>query len=306
MNNTIAGNSASGAAGSAIFASSPSTQTEFINNIMVGLVGQTAITCQGGPGGFPGGGNPVTAVFQNNDAYTTDALGFSGCSIGAGQSGNISADPLLANVTQNDVHLGAGSLAIDAGTISAPDLPATDFYGQPRTMNGMIDIGAAEYIAPVIGGPTPTATPTPTIIHVPTDQATIQGAIDVASDGNIVLVAPGTYNENIDFIGKAIEVMSAMGPSVTTINGGGNTSVVQFHSGESASSVLSGFTVTNGAALGAEVNQPSGGGGIDIEDCAPTILNNVVTGNTACNGGGGIYVDFGSALIQGNTISENA
>ncbi len=39
-------------------------------------------------------------------------------------------------------------------------------------------------------------------IHVPADQPTIQSAIDTALVGDIVLVAPGTYVENIDFIVK--------------------------------------------------------------------------------------------------------
>jgi serine protease len=83
-------------------------------------------------------------------------------------------------------------------------------------------------------------------IQVPKDQPTIQGGIDAAIDGDMVLVAPGTYYENIDFKGKAITVTSSGGPKVTTMDGGQVNQVVTFASGEGPSSVLSGFTIQNG------------------------------------------------------------
>jgi len=46
------------------------------------------------------------------------------------------------------------------------------------------------------------------IIHVPEDQPTIQSGIIAASDGDTVLVAQGTYIENINYYGKAITVAS--------------------------------------------------------------------------------------------------
>jgi len=55
-------------------------------------------------------------------------------------------------------------------------------------------------------------------IHVPADYATIQGAIDAAVNGDIVLVAPGTYVENLDFLGKAITVQSSDGAEVTVVD----------------------------------------------------------------------------------------
>ena len=55
------------------------------------------------------------------------------------------------------------------------------------------------------------------VINVPADQPTIQDAIDVAQTGDTVLVAPGTYLENINFSGKSITVKSSNGNKVTII-----------------------------------------------------------------------------------------
>ncbi len=134
-------------------------------------------------------------------------------------------------------------------------------------------------------------------INVPADQPTIQAAINAAVTGDTVLVAPGTYKENINFMGKAITVTSSGGAKVTTIDGGLAASVVTFSSGETTASVLSGFTITNGKAS-------FGGGGIEISSASPTILKNVIKKNQACDGDG-IEVSFGSPVIRGNQIVGN-
>jgi hypothetical protein len=87
-----------------------------------------------------------------------------------------------------------------------------------------------------------------TVIHVPVDQPTIQAGINAAVNGDTVLVAPGTYLENINFLGKAITVASAKGPRVTIIDGNKKDSVVIFDHKETTTSVLSGFTIQNGYA----------------------------------------------------------
>lgn len=67
-----------------------------------------------------------------------------------GTSGNISADPLLADPEGGDFHLTKRSPCINAGTGIVPFLPKTDFEGDPRSrplgQKLRPDIGADEYM----------------------------------------------------------------------------------------------------------------------------------------------------------------
>lgn len=137
-------------------------------------------------------------------------------------------------------------------------------------------------------------------IRVPQDSSTIQAAIDAAVAGDTVLVAPGTYNEAIDFKGKAITVTSSNGAKKTIIDAGRTNSVVRFHTSETRASVLSGFTLRNGNAT----EYPLDGGGVQIFQASPTIRGNVVTNSSACSGNG-IAASFSSALIVDNHIHHN-
>jgi len=134
-------------------------------------------------------------------------------------------------------------------------------------------------------------------IRVPGDAATIQQAINAAAAGDTVLVAPGTYVENLTFLGKAIMVVSEGGPAVTVIDGNWAGPVVAFTSGEPRGAVLRGFTVQRGATS-------FSGGGVLIQNSSPTIADNWIVGNGACSGAG-VYSSFGSPLIQGNRIARN-
>lgn len=137
------------------------------------------------------------------------------------------------------------------------------------------------------------------VINVPSQRSTIQAGIEAASDGDTVLVAPGTYVENINFKGKAIEVKSSAGPATTTIDGDGAGIVATFKANETRASVLRGFTVTHG--LQPPIESDIVGGGITVQGASPTIVGNVVTANK----GSGIGVLSGSPLIQDNVITAN-
>jgi hypothetical protein len=138
-------------------------------------------------------------------------------------------------------------------------------------------------------------------IHVPADQPTIQAGINAAMNNDTVLVAAGTYVENIDFHGKAIKVRSSKGAKLTIIDGNHAGPVVTFSSGETVKAMLKGFTLRNGLATAAN---GAAGGGIFCRNSSPTIQNNTIIGNTA-GIGGGIEVAGGSPSILKNRIANN-
>ncbi len=142
------------------------------------------------------------------------------------------------------------------------------------------------------------------VVFVPDDYPTIQEAINAVENGDIVLVNPGTYVENINFNGKNITVASLFLTthdttyiSQTIIDGNQDGSVVTIGCSNDSISTLSGFTIKNGLA--------TYGGGIRINFLtSPTIKDNMISNNQA-QYGGGIYNDCGSPLIKNNIIKDN-
>ena len=122
-------------------------------------------------------------------------------------------------------------------------------------------------------------------INIPGDYDTIQEGIDAAVNGDIVLVADGTYtgegNKNIDFTGKSITVRSSGGADVCIIDCESDGRAFYFHTDEGAGSVLEGFQIINGYVAG---EYPEGcGGAIFCDGASPAISDCIFTGNTASN-----------------------
>jgi len=142
-------------------------------------------------------------------------------------------------------------------------------------------------------------------IWVPDDYPTIQGAIDASSSGDTVIVRPGTYVENIDFVGKAITVKSEQGARVTTIDGNQAGSVAVFQSGEGLDSRLTGFSLTNGSGR-LDSSGDVSGGGIYCESSSPTITDNSITANIVVDHGGGMFISSGNPTVIRCTFNENS
>jgi len=149
-----------------------------------------------------------------------------------------------------------------------------------------------------------------TIINIPADQPTIQAGINVAVEGDTVLVQPNTYYENIDYVGKNITVASLFlitqdttYVSQTIIDGNQNGSVITFENSEDSTAVLIGFKITNGLGSGLYPNYI--GGAITCHNSSPSFRNLTLTGNTAESYGGGIFCYNSSPNVDNVIITFN-
>ncbi len=145
------------------------------------------------------------------------------------------------------------------------------------------------------------------VIHVPAESPTIQSAIDLSSDGDTIIVADGVYsgegNRNIDFKGKSIQVSSESGPENCVIDCQSQlgTRGFLFQSGETAESIVSGFSIIHGFVSDFPDNK---GGAMRILFASPTILNCVISDNQA-ESGAGIYCEAGNPTIAHTVFSYN-
>ena len=134
----------------------------------------------------------------------------------------------------------------------------------------------------------------------------IQEAINVALDGDTVIVRDGTYtgtgNRDISFLAKAILVRSENGPEDCVINCEGTIEESHisflFTGGENASSILNGFTIVNG--FSDEIS-----GGIYCSGSSPTIMNCTIRYCRTWQMGGAVLCVGSSPSIIGCTITNN-
>ncbi len=142
-------------------------------------------------------------------------------------------------------------------------------------------------------------------LRVPQDYPTIQAAIDAAAPGASVVVASGTYFENLH-VDKSVTLVATAGAAVTTLDGGRIGRVI-FARGTGAESVaIVGFTITNGLAL-ESMNVPAAGSGsgVYLEALAgATLRDNVIRDNVGCAGVGVSAVDVTLAVVH-NEIRHN-
>ena len=209
-----------------------------------------------------------------------------------GINGNISAQsqigPQLPEpLTSYELH--PNSPCIDTGSDShLPPSLLTDYDGSTRSVGPAVDIGPQEYH----------------MTAVPKDHPTIQQAINLANTGDEIIVLPGFYQENLNFLGKNLTLRSLNPIDVncvenTILDGNDFASCITLNSGEDKSSIIAGLTIQNGYG--------EFGGGIYIADnYGATILYNFIHDNEADRYGGGIDArHVTDTVIEYNRIWNN-
>ncbi|HEV8480009.1 MAG TPA: right-handed parallel beta-helix repeat-containing protein [Candidatus Eisenbacteria bacterium] len=159
------------------------------------------------------------------------------------------------------------------------------------------------------------------VLHVPADYPTIQQALDAATSGDEVLVAPGTYNVHLlmGAFQSGVMLHSEAGAATTILDAGGFNFVINITNAGPGTEVV-GFTIQNGATCGLLVQNSSPllqdniirnnfnntGGGIYLQASPAKVLHNDIHDNVAKASGGGIYCDnLSLAQIEDNTIAGN-
>ncbi len=177
--------------------------------------------------------------------------------------------------------MGCGKLLLAAGALSATAIAITVWAGQAGATTFSVDgDGLGDFV-------------------------TVQEGIDAASAGDTVLVFPGTYHEHImlSCAADGVALVSQAGPELTIVTGDSVPPypVVRCQS-VGGSTLIEGFTFRAGLSY-------FPGGGIQCEySASPRIVGNIIEDCQAMssgNYGGGIAVQGGSPVIEGNLIRRN-
>jgi hypothetical protein len=133
INNTVTGNTSSGSGGGVAYVV---TGTVELLNIYNNIIWGNLATVSGGDVYLSGTGQQK--VFDFNDADSI--YGVFDIALN-----NIDFSPQFFNPISGDYHTQSTSPCIAGGSTGAPSLPATDLDGNPRILNGTVDLGCYEF-----------------------------------------------------------------------------------------------------------------------------------------------------------------
>ncbi|MGO8877608.1 MAG: pectinesterase family protein, partial [Acidimicrobiales bacterium] len=138
---------------------------------------------------------------------------------------------------------------------------------------------------------------------------TIQEGVNAAeaysSSDVTVMVAAGTYDENvtIPYLGNDTLILQGAGPSTTTVDGGGSSTVFNVNSVVT----IDDFTITDGNGTTSR-----DGGGVSLVYSVATLENDTFSNDTtsytggSSYGGGGVYAWGSTATLENYTFSNDS
>ena len=139
----------------------------------------------------------------------------------------------------------------------------------------------------------------------------IQTAIEASNNGDTVLVHPGRYFENVDFIGKSIILCSLEATSgdssyiaTTIIDGNNSGSCIRLVTQEQNVSIR-GFTLEHGTGYPFGAQSLNIGGGLVVKSNGSVTVTNCDIQNNHSSSGAGIYITQGTVVLSGVDIHDN-
>ncbi len=168
------------------------------------------------------------------------------------------------------------------------------------------------------------------VIRVPDDAPTIRAALEVARDGDTILVADGVYqddgNRDLSMPDLSVVIRSVNGPAATIIDGQGEPDSLHYifaFDDLRSSVVIDGLTFRgaydNHGAVRCKSASPTfvncvfvdnhatiSGGALRCKSASPTLRNCTITGNSSAGVGGGLFLIAGSSPALENCIISHS
>jgi hypothetical protein len=246
-----------------------------------------------------------TADSDYNDFYD-NAANLSGLALGAN---DMVGDPDFIDRPGGNFHLELTSPVIDQGEGGLG--VGLDFEEDTRPHGAGVDIGADEayraetYVSQSKGNDTTGDG------SANTPYATVTKGVNETGAGGTVYVGRGDYTGSY-YLDPGISLLGGYNEAdwsrdidqyVTVLDAQGLESVVTI-GGEGVHALVEGFTLTGGEATMFGL----GGGVLVVDNATATIRHDIITGNHAQNGGGGIVIwgdDYRQSIVEANLIYEN-
>ncbi len=216
--------------------------------------------------------NSVDCYFDYNCLSNNTPDNYQGVETGPNE---LLSDPQFVGGSPYDYELSPTSPCLNSGN---PDSRYFDLAG------GRNDMGATFVGIPHV----------PTTIRVPLDQPTIQAAVYASRVGDTVLVAPGSYVENVHIVGRGIALISESGPAVTSLAPADpSLRTLHFEDNTGLETILSGFEITGSQAFCA----------VEIYRGTALVKDNVFSGNQV--DAGALVAGHGGGAVVGNIFTNN-
>lgn len=254
----------------------------------------------------------------NNDLWGNPNGDVNGEPNPTGANGNISADPQFVGSGNgwpaDYFRVQPLSPVIDSGNGAYTGSQPADYAGNNRWLGPWPDMGAYEFVPPVIMYVKANGNDLNDGVTWATAKATVQYAIDVLpyTERGEVWVQAGTYPNTILTVPSNVRIYGGFAGNETDKRSRNVTAnpVILDATGTTGAAVTiadyaTDLTILDGLTIQGGSN-PSYGGGIYIGlSGRPVIQNCVIRNNVSGLGGGGIFAAFSTAVLHANIITRN-